>query len=285
MGQLAVYELILILLALAALGTARLVFHMERRRGLTRHAPLLGDGWSGTVGYASAVVAFLLGLMLFFSINTFSTAQGVASDEAIAYSSAFDAAQVLPATSASTIERDLVCLMRATRSGSWHAMSLQDLTGDDNVTAWYRQTLKDVSSTSATDKGVDGTVSTIQNAVNDAGRARQQRLLSVRGELPLAIWIIIYVSIYVMLFLFALVLIDNPVLVAVSLLACTVLTGAAVAALVMFSEPFSDPGVKVQPTAISGVLVRLESDYPGPEWAECPTLAVYQDRSSITSVP
>jgi hypothetical protein len=280
--QLFLYEGILLVVSLAAIACARWTFRLEQRRGLSRDHTMLDSGWDGAVGYASGAVAFLLGLMLFFSVSNFSTAQNVATDEAIAYAAAFDAAEALPETPREVIQRDLVCTMRATRTGSWVATSNHDLTGDENVTAWFERTTKDVNALDMSSEPSATFASEVRGAVARAGSAHQARLLSSEGELPAAVWVIIYLSIFVLIFMFAMTLFANPLLMTLALSATVLLTGAAIAALVMFAQPFSDPGIKVQPTAISGVILRLQNANPGPIWDSCPVLATYSDKSGIT---
>ncbi len=277
------YEAILAAVAAAAILCAIAITRMEKRRGYGREHTMLSSGWEGAVGYASGTVAFLLGLMLFFSVTHFSDAQSVATDEAVAYATAYDASRELSPTAAPIVQRDLACLMKATRDGAWIAMRQHDATGDENVTAWLTKTYADIA---ALDPATSGNIAGVDSAVSTVSQARQARVLSVQGELPASIWVIIYLSIFVLVLLLATILVSgNPLLMVVSLGATIVLSGTAIAALVMFGDPYSDLGVKVEPTAIRAVIVRLQNTEPAALWADCPTLATYQDKIGPTATP
>lgn len=272
-------ELALIVVAGLAVLTAKAVFGLELRKESDRNHPLLEAGLSGTVGYAAGAVAFLLGLMLLFSVQHFSDAKATATNEAIAYAAAFDATTVLPADESRILQRDLVCLMRATKTGSWISASNLDLTGDENTQAWHQRTLKDLDNTQVANDNDKEALANVDDELTSAGKESQSRLLLAEGDLPLVIWLVIFLSIYVLCFLVALTLLPHPMLMGWSIGSMVLLTGGIFAALVMFAQPFSEPGITVQPTALSGVMLRLENSYPGQIWEPCPVLKEYVNRS------
>ena len=282
MEQLLIYEALLVGVAIAALLCAAGVIRWERRRGHSREHAMLLSGWEGAVGYASGTVAFLLGLMLFFSVTHFTEAQGLASKEATAYATAFDATRLLSPPAAGPLQRDLACMMQTTRDGSWESMGRHDLTGDENLTAWFVRLHADLA---ALDPMTHGDVATATTAVMDLSQTRQARLLTAQSDLPAAIWVIIYLSVFVLFLLLGITLFGNPLLMTVALGATIILTGASIAALVFFADPYSDLGVTLEPTAIRAVIVRLQESNPGAIWDACPTLAAPMDMSSLTLTP
>ena len=281
MWNLTLSEIVLVIVALLGVLVAYLVYAWESRRESKRDLPLLDPGLGGVVQYVAGAVAFLLGLMLLFSVQHFSQAEDAATTEAVAYSAAFDISTVLPTAPSTKVQRDLVCLMRSTISGSWKSASNLDLTGDENTEAWYRRTLDAVDAAVVTGDNDKIALSKLSDELSNSAQHRQTRLLLAEGDLPLVIWIVIFLSIFALCFLVALSLITHPLFMWVSIGSTVVLTGGIIAALVMFAQPFSEPGVTVQPSSLSGVLTRLEHVYPQPSlWEPCPTLAQYVDMSA-----
>lgn len=102
----------------------------------------------------------------------------------------------------------------------------------------------------------------------------QQRLLAAGGDLPAALWILVYVSIFALTVALTLLLRPYPVLATTTLAAILVLSGAMVWTLTAFAEPFTkDDGIYISPRAMNGVMVRLQGNYPGPAWEPCEELA------------
>lgn len=274
MSLLVLHELILI--ASVVLGAAFGVWLAkdEAQRGYSRDLPLVGDGFSGTLGIAGGSVAFILGLLLIFAVEQYSDADSAATDEALAYAAAFTAAANLDSDQRDQVMRDLVCLMRSIKYDAWAAAQKHDLTGSDNERAWTFQVQK--SLVRVADESRDGrdTLGLLESKLLDAQQAGQKRLLFAKTELPWPIWPIIHFSIFITSLLIASALHANASLMLVSLTCHGSLTGIIVAALVVFSGPFDGVGHDLEPAALDSVLIRLENLYPGQFWSPCPRLAV-----------
>ena len=96
MWNLTLSEIVLVIVALLGVLVAYLVYAWESRRESKRDLPLLDPGLGGVVQYVAGAVAFLLGLMLLFSVQHFSQAEDAATTEAVAYSARFSLRRQVP---------------------------------------------------------------------------------------------------------------------------------------------------------------------------------------------
>lgn len=114
----------------------------------------------------------------------------------------------------------------------------------------------------------------MMTAFQDAQNARQKRILSSAFSLPLIVWIVIDLGVFVFAALMMISLPNRPRTAFVLIGACLVFTMGVVGALSMFATPFTKIGVSVQPDDIEGALLRLEDIYPTTDWSPCERLAV-----------
>lgn len=120
----------------------------------------------------------------------------------------------------------------------------------------------------------ENSLGTVHFALIEASQAGQQRLLEAKSNLPTPMWILVYVSVFVLTLALTALLRPYPVLAVTSLATILLLSTAMVWTLTAFAEPFSkDDGVFIAPDALNGVMVRLQSTYPGAAWEPCEELA------------
>ena len=260
----------------AAAGLGLLVHRLEVRRELIdgREGRLVSDGMGGAVGFLGGAAAFLLGVLMLASTDHYYATRNVVDTEAVAYAAAFNSAADLPAPDEARIQRNLVCLMRSVSTDSWEATAAGQLTGARNTQLWRAQVRDSVTAvepkTAAQSNGLDQ----LQSALVEATKSGQQRLLEGDSDLPFVLWVLVYVSIFLLVFVITLMLRPYPVMAAVSLGAILILSVAMVWVLTAFAKPFTqDDSVFISPRAINGVIVQLEQAYPGDAWAPCERLA------------
>ena len=88
------------------------------------------------------------------------------------------------------------------------------------------------------------------------------------------LWLLVYVSVFLLVFVITLMLRPYPMLAAVSLGTILILSVAMVWVLTAFAKPFTPhDSVYIPPRAMNGVMVHLEQVYPGAAWAPCERLA------------
>ena len=208
------------------------------------------------------------------SIDHFNATKEIVRDEALAYSAAFDATVAIPAEQQLLIRHDLVCLMQSVVRDSWNASEANDLTGDENTQAWMVRVfanLKGYSSEQATEQAA---IDRVQDQLGEAMQAGQTRLLSATVFLPFPLWVVVYLSVFILLLVVTVLMRPNPLLQAVLLACMFLLSASMIWALVAFQKPFNkSDGVYIAPDALEAVMIRLRDVYPGPAWEPCERLA------------
>lgn len=259
-----------------AVGLGLFIHRIEVHKGLidNRDRRLVGDGMNGALGFLGGSAAFLLGVLMLASIDHYNATDDIVTQEALSYSAAYDSTAGLPGQDKAKLQRDLVCLMRSVSTNSWAATQAEDLTGSENSHAWRARALEDANGVEPKTTVQENSLGNLQSELVNASKSGQERLLAADSNLPAALWILVYISIFVLTLALTLLLRPYPVLATTTLGAILVLSTAMVWVLTAFAEPFSkDDGVYISPRALNSVMVRLEGSYPGPAWEPCEQLA------------
>jgi len=260
----------------AAVGLGLLVHRIEVRRNLIdgRDGRLVSDGMGGAVGFLGGAAAFLLGVLMLASIDHYYATRNVVDAEAVAYAAAFNSAADLAAPDQARIQRDLVCLMRSVSTDSWEATVAEELTGARNTQLWRARVRDSVTAVEPKAAAQSNGLDQLQSELLEAAKSGQQRLLDGDSDLPFVLWILVYVSIFLLVFVITLMLRPYPLMAAVSLGTILILSLAMVWVLTAFAKPFTQhDSVYISPRALNGVMVHLEQVYPGAAWAPCERLA------------
>jgi hypothetical protein len=261
----------------AAIGLGLLLHARRDRRTEDVDAgdALGGDGMAGAVGFIGGAAAFLLSVLMLASLDHYNATKAIAADEALAYSAAFDSSDGLAPADKEKVQRDLICLMRSVATNSWAAAERAELTGSKNTHAWRRRALSDANAAVTRTKAEEISLSTLQSKLISASDSGQQRLLAADSDLPLALWILVFVSIFVLVAILTALLRghQNKTFAAVTLVAVLGLCTAMLWTLTTFDEPFTQgDGVYISPRALNAVMVRLQDTYPDSNWGPCETL-------------
>ncbi len=262
----------------AGIGSGVVIHRLHlRRAGVTDpNEPLAGDGMGGSVGFIGGAAAFQLSVLMLASLDHYNGTKTVVADEALAYSAAFDSTDALNPDDQAKMRRDLVCLMRSVATYSWAASAAEDLTGSDNTHAWRRRASADASTVETKTKAQQNSLSTLQSELINASKSGQQRLLAAEADLPLALWLLVFLSIFALTSILTSLLLAHPsrILAVTALSTVLILSTAMVWTLTMFDEPFyQGDGVYIAPRAINATMLRLEGTYPGAAWGPCELLA------------
>lgn len=267
---------ILVAVFATAVGLGFVIHRSEVNRGIidNRDRRLVGDGMNGALGFLGGSAAFLLGVLMLTSVDHYNATDDIVTAEALSYSAAFDATAGLADPDKAKVQRDLVCLMRSVTTNSWAATESEDLTGSENTHAWRARAINDADTIEPKTKVQENSVETLQSELINASRTGQERLLAAESDLPVAMWALVYISIFVLAFVLTVLLRPYPTLAVTTLSAILLLSGAMVWTLTAFAEPFTKhDGVYIAPTALEAVMVRLEGTYPGRAWEPCTELA------------
>lgn len=274
-------SLIMIYLAIVfATGIiAGLMIHRAYLRGVDNARPADpagGEGMSGAVGFIGGTAAFLLSLLMLGSLDHYNSTKAIVADEALAYSAAFESTNELAPEDQAKARRDLVCLMRSVATNSWAAAQSEDLTGSDNTHAWRRRASADATTVTTRTKAQENSLNTLQTELINASKSGQQRLLAAEADLPIALWGLVFLSIFVLVAMLTALLSSYPsrILAVTSMVGALLMSAAMVWTLSAFDQPFDQgDGVYISPRDINAVMVRMEGTYPGAAWAPCELLA------------
>ena len=248
--------------------------HLQRNELAQDSTESAAGFFTDALAYVSGVLGIMLGLMLFFSVQVYEEVRQSARDEAVALADVYENADFFPATPADQLRRDTICLMRSVATDSWTSAQSGDLTGDENTAAWAaqaRSSIADLPTRTSTQQEAQAQTMT---AFQEAQNARQKRILSSVFSLPLIVWIVIDLGVFVFAALMMVSLPDRPRTALILIGACLLFTMGVVGALSMFATPFTHIGVSVKPDDIEGALLRLEDIYPDQDWSPCERLAV-----------
>lgn len=261
----------------AAMGLGLLIHRLNVRRAAVADPdePLGGDGMGGAVGFIGGAAAFLLGVLMLASLDHYNATKTIVADEALAYSAAFDGTDGLAPADRDVLQRDIICLMRSVATNSWAAAEAEDLRGSANTHAWRRQVSAHADAVDPKTKAQEDSLDTLQSELINASKSGQQRLLAAESDLPLALWLLVFISIFALITMLTALLRGHPsrVFAITSLAATLIVSTAMVWTLTTFDEPFNtDDGVYISPRALNAVMLRLQGTYPGADWGPCKTL-------------
>lgn len=262
----------------AAIGLG-LLFHRRHERGADTvgvDEALGGEGMGGAVGFVGGAAAFLLSVLMLASLDHYNATKTIVGNEAVSYSGAFDSTDGLAPADQGKVQRDLVCLMRSVATKSWSAAEAEDLTGSENTHAWRRRVSADANAIVPNSKAQEESLNTLKDRLISASDYGQQRLLAAESDLPLALWLLVFVSIFALTTILTALLQShrNQTFAVAALATVLVVLTAMLWTLTTFDEPFNQgDGVYISPRALNAVMVRLQATYPGADWTPCEDLA------------
>ena len=273
----------LVLVSMAVVFTAAvglgLLLHRKQGRGAegTDSDESLGaDGMAGAVGFIGGAAAFLLSVLMLASLDHYNATKAIVGSEALAYSAAFESTDGLAPPDQPKVQRDLICLMRSVATNSWAAAEAEDLSGSDNTHAWRRRASADANAAVPQTKAQEDSLQDLKGELISASDNGQQRLLAAEADLPLALWILVFISIFALITLLTALLRAHPnrTFAVAAFSAVLIVSAAMMWTLTTFDQPFDQgDGVYISPRALNAVMVRLQDTYPGADWGPCEMLA------------
>lgn len=256
----------------AAVALAVILHRYEVRKGMIddRGRPGVSDGVGGALGFVGGSAAFLLGVLMLTSMDHFHATTETVDTEAVSYAAAYESAAGLAVADRMRVQRDLVCLMRSVATNSWAATKSGTVTGAEVTRAWRARVGTDISGTEPMTTAQENSLAAVQSELLEAEKAGQLRLLAAGGELPLALWVLVYVSVFVLTLALTLLLRPYSVLAVTGLSGVLILSAAMVWVLTAFAEPFTEgDGVFIAPKSLNSVLARIEAAQPNVDWGPC----------------
>jgi hypothetical protein len=221
------------------------------------------------LGFIGGAYGLLLGLLVVFAVGHYSDARHGAENEATSLVALHDTVDVYPRAARTPYRRDLLCYMNSIVVDDWPSMQRGTSTEAPETRAFgdrLRAATHDLPLANDQERSAYGHA---VNLLTDAGKSRQQLLFFTQPEIPTALWVVIYLGVFLMVLLVAVHYADHPEGRLVALATITVLLTVVVAVLSMLDRPFG-PGVRIQPDPMRQAIALLSAGHGGEASQSCP---------------
>ena len=150
-----------------------------------------GDRASGVFGVLATGFSVLLGFIIFLAFQSYDNARLGAETEATIVAQQLQTAQFLPPDTAKELTGELMCYGRSVAGAEWDAINAGTL--GDAINPWGAEMFRTIAKVaprtateqSAYDRWMDQTI--------DREQARNERVHSVEGIIPLPLWLALIV--------------------------------------------------------------------------------------------
>jgi hypothetical protein len=230
-----------------------------------------GDRAAGIFGVLSTGFALLLGFVVFLAFTKYDDSRAGAEAEALLVVQQFETAQLLPPEVSATLSGELVCYGRSVVGSEWPAM--QTGSGQDAINPWALSLFRTIETVEPQTNSEQSAFDAWLTQTSAREEARRDRLHAAEGIVPLAVWLVLFLS-TALIFVFVLFFADSGEravsqgLMAGSIAAVIVATLLVLAAL---NRPYAQDVGGLQPIAMQRTLeildearTALEIDEPVP---------------------
>lgn len=211
------------------------------------------------LGFVSSAYGLLLGLLVVFAVGHYSDARSKAEDEATSLVALYDAVGVYPPDTRDVVRHNLVCYMRSIVSDDWPSMEDGNSTESSRTLAFGDRVRADIRDLPLGTQRGSSAYGRAVGFITDAGEARQQLLFFTEARIPTALWVVIYVGVFLLVFLIALHYTDDPRGRVTALASLTVLLTVVVAVLTTLDRPFGW-GARVEPSEMRQAIALVSVD-------------------------
>ena len=209
--------------------------------------------FTNIVVFVGFLFGFLLTTLQVFATNHYDDARSEAQAEPTSLVTMYDDIAVFPAHVRTKGERILICYMWSVADGDWKAQQRGDTEESSDALVWGDR-LRTFRDQLPRDSPETQRVST---DVASAGTARQQLLFLARPQIPAILWVVVFVSGGLLIFL---QVSDadsrGKVVWRIMLIAVIVVMTLEVTSLAVLDRPFS-PISGIQPTAMTDAISLL----------------------------
>jgi hypothetical protein len=255
---------VLILWAVIALAVALSVLVHRRRKSDD------GPEFQVVLGFVGSAYGLLLGLLVVFAVGHYSDTRREAQKEASSLVALWDTVDAYPPETRDAVQHDLICYMRAIVSEDWPAMERGSRLEDPRTLAFgnrLRDGIRGLPLDDDRQRSASGRASTL---ISDAGASRQQLLFFTEPEVPIVLWVLIYVGALLLVFLLGTHYADRPRGRFAALGSAATLLTVVVVVLTMLDNPFAF-GARVQPNSMRDAIDLVSVDREGtPALRPCP---------------
>lgn len=213
---------------------------------------------AATLGFIGATFGLLLSLLMFNAVGHFSEAKATAQEEAGVNLALFSAATGLPQGTIGQVQHDALCVMRSTVADEWPAMAGGDLDGSPATQRYISQLYDTVTSLPLGDARTAAQYGEINSLLIQRGQLRAKRLYEGQPQVPIAMWVVIWVLSFVVVVLTGLQerLAGRAQWIGVSAALVITLT-VSLMAIVALDNPYREPGPNVGPSSMQQSLAVL----------------------------
>ena len=179
----------LVVIVVAAITVSAML--LVRRRAPEGSYFTDGDRASGVFGVLATGFSVLLGFIIFLAFQSYDNARLGAETEATIVAQQLQTAQFLPPDTAKELTGELMCYGRSVAGAEWDAINAGTL--GDAINPWGAEMFRTIAKVaprtateqSAYDRWMDQTI--------DREQARNERVHSVEGIIPLPLWLALIV--------------------------------------------------------------------------------------------
>ena len=246
----------------AAIGLAAFLHREtrgERRGGGDQELP----NYQIVLSFVGSAYGLLLGLLVAFAVGHYSDVRHRAEDEAASLIALYDTVSVYPDDIRVSFRHDLVCYMRSIIVDDWPSMEQGNSTEAPRALAFGDKLRAETRGLPLGNGRESSAYGSAGSLITEASEARQNLLFFTEPEIPNAIWAVVYVGAFLIVFLIAMSYADRPRGRVVALGTVSVLVTVVIAVLAMLDRPFGI-GVRVHPNEMHQAieLVSVDSE-PG----------------------
>jgi len=220
------------------------------------------------LGFVGSAYGMLLGLLVVFAVGHNSDARHQAESEATSLVALYDTLAVYPRDTRETVRHDLVCYMRSIVADDWPSMERGNTTEAPRTLAFGNRVRSDLRTLPLTDERASSAYGKANGHITDADKARQELLFFTGPAIPTALWVVIYVGVFLLVFLIAIHYTDNPRGRVIALGSVSVLLTVVVAVLAMLDQPFG-VGARVKPDEMRQAIALLSVGEKSPVLRPC----------------
>jgi hypothetical protein len=224
---------------IAAAAALAVVVH---RRTTRDEAP----EYQSALQFVGAAYGLLLGLLVVFAVGHFSDVRHESQQEASSLVALHDTVSVYPPETRDPVQHDVICYMRSIVDDEWPSMERGRDLETPRTLAFGDRVRADVRNLPSGDPMQGSAYGRAGTLITDAGQSRQRLLFFTQPEIPVALWVVIYVGASLVFLLLTFHYATRPAGRVAALGSVALLMTVVVGVLGMLDQPFGI-GAHVQP--------------------------------------
>jgi len=212
------------------------------------------------LGFVASAYGLLLGLLVVFAVGHYNDTRAKAEDEATSLVALSGAVAVWPHGTRAPYRHDLLCYMNSVVVNEWPSMEDGNASESPETRAWgdhLAAVTRELPLDTDQERAAYGRAA---GFLTDSGKARQQLLFFTEPRIPTALWVVIYVGVFLMVLLISLIYTDNPKGRVTALGCLILLLSVVVSVLSMLDKPFG-PGARVPPNEMRQAIALLAAGH------------------------